>query len=334
MESSISPKNFRIGFDVGGTKMLAIAVAEDQTILARKKRKTKGTEGQRDSLERICETIDMTIEQAGLDVANLKGIGIGCPGPVDMEKGIVLVAVNLGWKNFAIGEYLSKKYNCPTAVLNDVDAGVYGEYRYGAGIGSRCSVGIFPGTGIGGGCVYEGSILRGRRCSAMEIGHIRISSSDRSGGILMPGTLESEASRLAIAGECVKLAYRGEAPTLLKLAGTDLTEVRSKVLSEAIKNGDKEVERIVKSAAEQIGYAALNMIHLLSPDTIVLGGGLVEAMKDIFIKGVEQIIDKYVLDCYRGTCKVVAAKLGDDAGALGAAGWVERTASAPELAKV
>jgi glucokinase len=333
MESSISTKNFRIGFDVGGTKMLAIVVAEDQTIIARKKRKTKGAEGQRDSLERICETIDMAVEQAGLDIANLKGIGIGCPGPIDMDKGIVQVAVNLGWKNFAIGEQLSKRFNCPTAVLNDVDAGVYGEYRYGAGVGSRCSVGIFPGTGIGGGCVYEGSILRGRRSSAMEIGHIRISSSDRSGGILMPGTLESEASRLAIAGECVKLAYRGEAPTILKLAGTDLSEIRSKVLSEAIKNGDVQVERTVKAAAEQIGYAALNMIHLLSPDTIVLGGGLVEAMKDIFIKGVEQVIDKYVLDCYRGTCKVVAAKLGDDAAALGAAGWVEKTMS-PEFAKV
>lgn len=325
MESSASPKNFRIGFDVGGTKLLAIAVADDQTILSRKKRKTKGAEGQRDSLERICETIDMAIEQAGLNVANLKGIGIGCPGPVDMEKGIVQVAVNLGWKDFAIGEHLSKKYNCLTAVLNDVDAGVYGEYRYGAGAGSRCSVGIFPGTGIGGGCVYEGAILRGKHCSAMEIGHIRISSSDRSGGIAMPGTLESEASRLAIAGECVKLAYRGEAPALLKLAGTDLSEVRSKVLSEAIKNGDKEVERVVKAAAEQIGYASLNMIHLLSPDTIVLGGGLVEAMKDIFIKGVEAVIEKYVLDCYKGTYKVVAAKLGDDAAALGAAGWVERT---------
>ncbi len=140
----------------------------------------------------------------------------------------------------------------------------------------------------------------------------------------MPGTLESEASRLAIASECVKLAYRGEAPTLLKLAGTDLAEVRSKVISEAIKNGDREVERVVKKAIEQIGYAALNMVHLLSPDTIVLGGGLVEAMRDLFVKGVEEVLDKYLLDCYRGTCKVVSAKLGDDAGALGAAGWIEK----------
>ena len=328
MEKSITnEEGFWIGFDLGGTKMLAIAVAHDRTILVRKKRKTKGLDGARDALERICETIQIVLEQGNLDRSHLKGIGIGCPGPVDMERGVVQVAVNLGWKNFAIGEQLSKRFNCPVAVLNDVDAGVYGEYRFGAATGSRSTVGIFPGTGIGGGCVYEGAILRGKRTSAMEIGHIRISSSDRSGGIAMPGTLESEASRLAIASECVKLAYRGEAPTLFKLAGTDLSEVRSKVISEAIKNGDIEVERVVKKAIEQIGYASLNMVHLISPDTIVLGGGLVEAMKELFVKGVEDILNTYLLECYRGTCKVVTAQLGDDAGALGAAGWIENMLS-------
>ncbi len=328
MEKLNADQGFRIGFDLGGTKMLALAVTGDRTILARKKRKTKGVDGAKDALERICETINIVLEQGNLNRSQLQGIGIGCPGPVDMERGVVQVAVNLGWKNFAIGELLSKRYECPVAVLNDVDSGVYGEYRYGAAAGSRSTVGIFPGTGIGGGCVYEGAILRGKRTSAMEIGHIRISSSDRSGGIAMPGTLESEASRLAIASECVKLAYRGEAPTLQKMAGTDLAEVRSKVISEAIKNGDVEVERVVKKAIEQIGYAALNMIHLISPDTIVLGGGLVEAMKELFVEGVSQVLDKYLLECYRGTCKIVTAELGDDAGALGAAGWIEKVIAA------
>ncbi len=145
MEKSTPSDGFRVGFDLGGTKMLAVVVAADQTILARKKRKTKGNDGPKDAVERICETIQIAIDQAGLDISKLVGIGIGCPGPIDMEKGIVQVAVNLGWKNFAIGEQLSKRFNCPTSVLNDVDAGVYGEYRFGAAVGSRCTVGIFLG---------------------------------------------------------------------------------------------------------------------------------------------------------------------------------------------
>ncbi len=327
MQEELATEEFRVGFDLGGTKMLALAIGSKQRILGRKKRKSRGMDGAKDGVERICQTIEQLITESGLNPSNLRGIGIGCPGPIDLENGTVQLAVNLGWKNFAIGPHLEKVFNCPVSVLNDVDAGVYGEYCFGAAIDSRCVVGIFPGTGIGGGCVYEGNILRGRRFSAMEIGHTKISSSNRRGGIDMLGTLESEASRLSIASECVRLAYRGEAPNLLKSAGTDLSEVRSKTIADAIKKGDIQVELVVKRAIEQIAYSAVNLVHLLSPDMLVLGGGMVEAMPEMFVQGVDEIVNRYVLDCYKNTCKVVAAELHDDAAALGAAAWVEKHAA-------
>ena len=314
-------KRFWVGFDLGGTKMQAVVCDDRMRPLLRKRKKTKGTDGAKSGLDRIADIIEKSVMELGGTNADIAAIGIGCPGPVEWEKGIVRIAVNLGWENTPVAEFLSEHFGCPVHVLNDVDAGVYGEYRFGAGLGSRCSVGIFPGTGIGGGCVYDGTILRGKLLTCMEVGHIRISGSTRSTGIEMSGTLESEASRLTIAAECAKLAIRGEAPYLLKTAGADLTKIRSKTIAEAIENGDVAVERLVRQTAHQIGIAVVNLVHLIAPDTIILGGGVVEALPTLILEEVEKTTKRYVLDCYKDQFKIEKAKLGDDAGALGAAAW-------------
>jgi len=316
------PGKFWVGFDLGGTKMLALLLDEDFKVVARRRKKTKGHEGVEEGLKRIEVIIEQLLEEARITKEQIAGIGIGCPGPVDWRKGVVKQAVNLKWFNVPVGEHLTKKFGCPTAVLNDVDAGVYGEYRFGAGAGAHCVVGIFPGTGIGGGCVYDGRILHGKKISCMEVGHMRISSSGRSAGLEMSGTLEAEASRLSIAAEIAKLAYRGEAKHLMKEAGTDLSNMRSKIIAESIKAGDTEVEKVVRRAAREIGIAVANMVHLLCPDRIVLGGGMVEAMPKLFKDEVEATAKKNVFECYRDEFEVSTASLGDDAGAMGAGAWI------------
>jgi glucokinase len=223
-----------------------------------------------------------------------------------------------------VGKFLQDKFKCPVAVLNDVDAGVYGEYVAGAAKGSRSAVGIFPGTGIGGGCVYEGQIMRGKVLSCMEIGHIKICGSPRIGANGMPGTLETEASRLAISGEIAKLAYRGEAPNLLKAAGTELTAIRSKTIQEAIAKGDKQVLKVVEEACEMIGYAVANIVLLMCPDCIILGGGLVEAMPDLILKEVSKVAKRSVFDCYKDEFEIRCATLGDNAGTVGCAAWIAK----------
>jgi glucokinase len=315
------PKQYSCGFDLGGTKMLCIVMDDKQNIVARKRKKTKGTEGAQAGVIRIADLIRETFTDNSLPIEELRSLGIGCPGPVDMDKGVVNVAVNLGWKNISLAAMLEDELDCPVAVLNDVDAGVYGEYSLGAAVGARSVAGIFPGTGIGGGFVYEGQILRGKRSSAMEIGHTKITSSNRTSGLDMTGTLETEASRLAIAAECAKLAYRGEAPNLLRAVGTDIAQIRSKVLAAAIRDGDKAVERIVRQAAQTIGYAVVNLIHMLCPEVIILGGGLVEALHEIYLDEVIRTANKNVLQCYNDMFEIKMAKLGDDAGAMGAAIW-------------
>ena len=305
--------------------MLCVVLDAQFHVVARNRKKTKGIEGAEAGLERIASLIEETLAENGIDPSQLAGIGVGCPGPIDWSKGIVSVAVNLGWNNVPVGAFLAERFGCSVQVLNDVDAGVYGEYRFGAAMGAYSTVGIFPGTGIGGGCVHDGRILRGRRLTVMEIGHMKISSSNRSSGVAMTGTLESEASRLNIASECAKLSYRGEAPELNKIAGTDITRIRSKALAQSILNGDKAVELIVRQAAQQIGFAVVNMVHLIGPDVIVLGGGLVEAIPEIYLDEVNAVTRKNVLDCYVDSFEIRVAKLGDDAGAIGAAAYVAAT---------
>lgn len=316
-----------IGFDLGGTKMLAVVYDDTLKPLGRRRRKTKGSEGSEAGLNRIASTIEKALEEAEVDPQRLAGIGIGCPGPVDPFDGIIRTAVNLGWDEVPIAAELTKRFRCPAWALNDVDAGVYGEYRFGAAKGSRCTVGIFPGTGIGGGCVYEDMILTGRHITCMEIGHTRISGGSRTSGYELPGTLEAEASRLAIAAEAAKAAYRGDAPHLLKEHGTDLAEIRSGALAEAVEEGDETVKRLITDACATIGLAVVNIVHLLAPDTIVLGGGMVEAMEKLFVDTVKETARQHCLPPYREIFDVVAAKLGDDAAVLGAAAWAHKKAA-------
>jgi glucokinase len=307
--------------------MLAAAFDAEFELLARRRRKTKGFEGAKAGVERIVETIQQTLEEAKLDAIQLGGIGIGCPGSVDLDKGTILEAANLGWKGVKLRDTLAAAFGCPVVVINDVDAGVYGEYRFGAAKNARCAIGVFPGTGIGGGCVYEGRIFRGKQFSCLEIGHMKVSAGERLCGCGRYGCLETEASRLAIAAEAAKAAYRGEAPHLMQIAGTNLAEIRSGQLAESVREGDKAVELIIRRAARYLGDAVGDLANLMLPDIVVLGGGLVEAMPDLITKAVEQAAFERMMPSFTKSVKIVAAKLGDDAAIRGAAAWVAQSVS-------
>ena len=308
-----------IGFDLGGTKMLAVVFNEKFEPVGRARKKTKGHEGMKAGLQRINDVIAEAMENADISASQVGGLGIGCPGPLDLAKGVIHEAPNLGWKNVPIRKSIEEAFNFPVEVSNDVDAGVFGEYTFGSGKGARCVVGIFPGTGIGGGCVYEGKIFRGANCTCMEIGHIPIMPAGALDGAGNHGSLEALASRLAIAGAAAQAAYRGQAPVLMDRAGTTLSDIRSGALSASVAGGDKMVEKIIKEAAQKIGWGIVTIVHLLAPDIIVMGGGLVEAMPKLITKTAEETARSRVLPSLRDVFKIVPAKLGDDAGVLGAA---------------
>lgn len=320
-------ESYWIGFDLGGTKMLAVVFDSNFQRVGKARKKTKGNEGMEAGLKRINNTIKEALESAKVDKSQVKGLGIGCPGPLDLGKRRIRTAPNLGWDDVPVAESIEAEFGFPVAVANDVDAGVFGEYKFGAGKNARCVFGIFPGTGIGGGCVYEGKLFRGSNCTCMEIGHIPMMPEGPLDGAGNPGTLEALASRLAIASDAAQAAYRGHAPALLANAGTDLSDIRSGALSHSVKAGDKAVEQIITKACGHLAHSVVTVVHLLAPDVIVFGGGLIEAMPDVMLPTIEKVARKRVLPSLKDVFEIREAKLGDDAGVMGAAALAEQYVS-------
>lgn len=324
-----SDRKYWVGFDLGGTKMLAAVYDADYKLLGKKRKATRGHEGSDAGIERVQGVITKALEEAEITVDQIAGIGIGAPGPLDLNDGIVLDTPNLGWKNVPIQKQLEKEFGCPVVLLNDVDAGVYGESRFGAAREARCVVGLFPGTGIGGGCVIDGEIFRGTRLSCFEVGHMRVVPDGPRCGCGRRGCLEAVASRLTISAQAAASAYRGQAPHLKEAEGTDLRDIRSGALAASIKAGDKAVEDIVRAAARHLGTAAGSLVNLLNPDVILLGGGLVEALPELYSEIVITAAQKRAMACYEDTFEVKVASLGDYASVQGAAAWARHRIEPP-----
>lgn len=320
-----SEKNLWVGFDLGGTKMLAAVYDSDFQLLGKKRKATRGSEGSEAGIDRVQGLIVKAVEEAEVSVDRIAGIGLGAPGPLDLIDGVVLDTPNLGWKNVPVQRQLEERFGCPAVLLNDVDAGVYGEYCFGAAKKARCVVGLFPGTGIGGGCVIDGDIFRGSRLSCFEIGHMRVVPDGPLCGCGRRGCLEAVSSRLTISAMAAAAAYRGQAPHLKEAEGTDLSAIRSGALAASIKAGDQVVEDIVRAAARHLGSAAGSLVNLLNPDVILLGGGLVEALPDLYSEVVLAAARKQAMSCYRDSFTVRVATLGDYASVKGAAAWARRT---------
>ena len=310
-----------VGFDLGGTKMLTCVYDPDFKPLALKRRKTKAHEGAKAGLARMVELVESALEEAGVTRKQVGAIGIGSPGPLDLAAGEIIESPNLAWKRAPLRTHFKEAFGVPAIVLNDVDAGVYGEYRFGTGRKSRCVVGIFPGTGIGGGCVYEGRLISTPSQSCMEIGHLPLVPDGPLCGCGRRGCLEAVASRLAIASAAAAAAHRGDAPHLLEAVGTDISAIRSSALADSIAAGDAAVEDIVRTSARWIGRAAAAAVNLLLPDTVVLGGGLVEAMPDLYLPEVQKAARAHAMPAFRKSFKVVVAEMGDDSTVAGAAAW-------------
>jgi glucokinase len=321
MTDSTAIDHYHLGFDLGGTKMLAVVYNSSLEPIGRNRIRTHSHEGTQSVVNRIIENINAACAAADIASSDLKSIGIGVPGAVNMQAGTVLGAVNLGWQNVELVKILRKHFSCSSHLLNDVDAGVYGESQRGAAQGALNVIGVFPGTGIGGGAVFNGQIVTGRQQTAMEIGHIQVVPN----GIPCPcgqqGCLETVASRLAIASQAIQAAYRGAAPSLFEAVGTDLRQVRSGVLSRSVANGDKAVEDIIRSACGYLGQAIATLVSLFAPDMVILGGGLVEAMPELIVDATRLAARERSISILQDSFEVCAAELGDDASVLGAAIW-------------
>ncbi len=313
---------FWIGFDLGGTKMMASVLDADYKVLGSARKSTHGSEGAAKGRAKILKTIHEAIADAGVHPKGLRGIGIGCPGLVNPEKGVLLLAPNLGWTNMALRKLLQKEFKCEVAVLNDVDAGTYGEYVLGAGRGARSLLGVFPGTGVGAGFVYNGQIVMGRGISAMELGNVLLPGTHLGSKVFGTATLEDLTSRLALASQAGVACYRGQLPDLDKKTGGALREIRSKALAGSFRSGEDAAMIMFRNSIRYLGMGVAMVINLLAPDRVTLGGGLVEELPGLYLSMLKEEVERYAIAELAHGVKYSLAKLGGQAVAVGAVAWL------------
>jgi glucokinase len=312
-------KEYAIGFDLGGTKMLCLLVDSAGKVVARVKAKTQGEGNSSKLIQSIVECIRDTLAQTKLELADVAGIGLGVPGPVDWRNGVVQDMPNLGIKNFPLRELLEKELKVPVKVENDVNSGTFAEYKLGVGRDFRYIVGIFPGTGIGGGLILDGTLYRGATGGAGEVGHMIVQVDGRACNCGRYGCLEASASRTALAKDLAALVSAGKIPSMAKAGGSKFEDFRSGAIAKAVAAGDQNVVRLVKRAARFLGVGMANCVNMFNPEAVIIGGGLVEKLGDMYLKEAERSMREHAMPNLVTGVKVLAAALGDDAVALGSA---------------
>ncbi len=313
-------KSLFVGVDVGGTNITTLLVEGAGGVLARNRGRTPQTGGARATLSAIVKTVEDLLAEADVKARDLAGIGLGVAGVVDSDTGLVVATPNMDLSGLQIVEPMEKEFGVPVALGNDVDMGTLGEAWLGAARGASSVVGIFVGTGIGGGIIIAGRLVRGARMAAGEIGHLVMMPGGPLCGCGNRGCYEALASRTAIERdirEAIAAGRESIVPDLLK--GDMSKRIKSGTLKKALKKDDQLVTEIMERASETTGYACLSVRHLLDPEVIVLGGGVVEACAKWVMPVVERVLAADALPGAREGGRLVTSTLGDDACALGAA---------------
>lgn len=308
-----------IGVDLGGTKILAVVVDPAGRILARAKTDTPAADGLEAIARRMKELADEALKTAAAGWENVGEVGCAVPASVDPATGVVLHSPALNWRNQAARPAFEKAFGKKVFLDNDVNCGVLAEARLGAGRGVSCLAGYFVGTGTGGGIVINGRLHRGRRGCAGELGHEIVQHHGRRCGCGKRGCLEAYCSKTAFARRLNKLVGKlGMKSLIADALGKDNT-VKSKALAKAYRAGDPVVCRVVDKGAAMLGVAVANLMAILAPDCIVLGGGVMEAFGAELLPKVRASAEQHLFGLGPDDLDLRLSELGDDAVPLGAA---------------
>ncbi len=305
-----------VGIDLGGTNMQIGVVDPDHQIVGRARCKTLADEGVEPVIDRLCQGVESACADAGIKLDDLSGVGIGAPSPIDSTCKIIINAVNLHWQDVPLADLVSKKLNgVPTTLDNDVNVAIWGEYMLGAGKGYRNVLGMWIGTGIGGGLVIEGQLHHGTYGTAGEIGQ----------GVIIPNggpaseKLEDHASRSSMERRAIHLLRANEPSSIRDAVSGDFDQINIRHIAAAVEKGDPLAVRVAQHSARMVAIAAANSATLLSLDCVVLGGGGVESLGDWYLRQVRRVFDKTVFPDTLRQCAIASTQLRDNAGLLGAA---------------
>jgi len=312
-------KTYVVGVDIGGTKIFSGVIDQTGTVISTAKLNTLAAEGFKTSFQQIVTCIEMAIANANLKPGDIQAIGVGSPGPLDIKKGIVIETPNLKWKNVPLKASLEKHFQKPVKIDNDVNTGTFGEFKFGAGKGVQDLIGLFVGTGLGGGIIINSQLLHGFNQNAGELGHVIINPKGPRCGCGVKGHLEAYVSKTGIEKKIRKAIAKGKETILKATLHNNHGPIKSSQLAKAYFKGDKIVRKAINRSARYLGYAVASFLNIFNPEMIVLGGGLVEALGQDYVDRVKKVAEKNVFPIAYHNVRIVPAALGDHSVILGAA---------------
>lgn len=308
-----------LAVDVGGTKTIVALILPTGKIISRGYYLTLAEQGTRAVINRLSSAINRSIAQARLKDTEPMGIGIAVAGTLDTRRGIVTVSPNLpGWHNIPLRDVIAARSGLDTYLINDASAAALGEYRFGAGRGFDNILYVTVSTGIGGGIIINGELYSGADGCAGELGHMTIEPDGPQCHCGNFGCLESLASGWAIAKEAVTRINHGEASSITELIDGRVENITAQTVATAAKKGDGLAREIIAKAADYLGIGLANLVNIFNPELIIIGGGL-SKMGNMLLEPARKVIKERAFRLPAQRVRVVRARLGSNAGILGAA---------------
>lgn len=307
-----------IVMDIGGSKILGAVMDEDNKILCRVKKKTKPELGVEAVDERIADTIKELLQKCDMDKDDITAVGAGAPGVVDTASGTILFSPNIPWRNHPLGDNIRKLTGLPFLVGNDVNVGVLGEWKFGAAKGYAHVVGLFAGTGIGGGVVIDNKLFTGSRFAGAELGHMILNTEGPLCNCGQRGCLEAYTGKHAITREIRSMVNRGAKSNLLESMDPEDATVKSGALAKALKSEDEVALQVFDRVGYYLAAGVGNLVNIFNPEVFVLGGGVMEATEEYLMPIVKEDLPLFTWPAMLSEVSVCASALGDDAILYGA----------------
>ena len=306
-----------IGVDLGGTNIKIGCLDSDLTVIAKTSIPTEVESGPESIIDRIGRSVEELLAASGLSVKDICAAGIGSPGLMDIDAGVVIAAHNLRFQNVPLRKMLSERLGKPSVLENDANITCWAEHVAGAGKGADEMILITLGTGIGGGIISSGELVHGYRNSAAELGHTIIYPDGRLCGCGQKGCVEAYASASSTASRAAEAIQAGAESSLKKLLDEN-GEITCKDVYDHLAAGDKLAKEITDGTAKALAVFCINMLHATGPERIVFYGGMIGA-GELLLKPVQNFFERYIWNLKKEDVQLCLATLGGDAGIIGTA---------------
>ena len=321
---SEKPDKKGLGIDLGGTKILTAVAGIDGHMFSRDHSITPAKEGHRAVVQSILQSVDRSLNQAGITTADLTAIGIGAPGLSNPETGVLYTSPNLpGWQDVPLRDIVEKELDRKAFLINDANAAALGELYFGAAKGARNFIYITLSTGIGSGIIINGNIYTGFKGMAGELGHMVISDEGPVCKCGNRGCWEIMASGTALAREARQSIDNGIKTSILDYADGDIDKVDAEVVHKAAQAGDNLARDLILRTGYYVGVGLANLINIFNPEIIVIGGGLSNIGDMLLEPAYEEAKRRAFIQSYNAV-RFARAELGRNSGVLGAAAFALR----------